>query len=263
MPSSNYQLAFVRSSIAALIATATLGIAACATPVAPGAAQARAAKALRARDAAAAPLYPLDAGLRWDYTLRQRLADGTVKERPMAMGVARSAEIAPGLVEAVLERGYEGWAPPATRARASADQVVLNRLADPAPPEGPSLTILRLPAAAGDRWGGRPLQGGNAESVVVRGVETVEVPAGTFEALRVDHELTYADGDGDVLNYWYAPGAGCVRMIERTTLSVGGKPVKLAVEGVLTKLTPGGWVPRPAPAGAPGAAIRLMPERLK
>ena len=260
MPSSNYQLAFVRCSIAVAIATAAFG---CAARPLPGAAVAPHAGAAKARNAAGAPLYPLTAGLRWDYTLRQKQEDGSIKERPMGMGVARAAEIAPGVIEAVLERGYAGWAPPATRATATADRVVLNRLADPAPPAGPSLTILRLPAASGDRWGGRPLTGGNEETVIVRGPETVEVPAGTFDAIHVDHELRYANGDGDVLSYWYAPGAGCVRMIERTTVYLGEKPMKLAVEGVLTKLTPGGWTPQAAPKGPAGAAIRLLPERLK
>ncbi len=263
MPSRNYQRRFVHASIWALITAASVAVTACASHPAPGAVS-RPAAALRARDAA--PLYPLTTGLRWDYLLRQRQENGTVRERPMAMGVARAAEIAPGLVEAVLERGYEGWSPPATRARASADQVVLSRLADPAPPEGPSLTILRLPANAGDRWPGRPLTGGHQETVVVRGEEEVAVPAGTFHATHVDHELAYANGDGDVLSYWYAPGVGCVRMIERTTIYVGDKPMKLAVEGVLTKLTRDGWPQASAAPALEATAeplIRLLPRRIR
>lgn len=257
---SNYQRAIVSASIGAAIAA--LATTACSPRVAPGAAPRPAAR-LAARTAEAA-LYPLTAGLRWDYVLRQRQNDGTIKERPMAMGVARSAEVAPGVVEAVLERGYQGWAPPATRARATADRVVLNRLADPAPPEGPSLTILELPAQAGARWPGRPLAGGHQETVVVKGEEDVAVPAGSYKAVHVVHELRYANGDGDDLEYWYAPGAGCVRMIERTTVEVGGVPMKLAVEGVLTKLTADAWPAGPAPAPTAGApAIRVMPERLR
>lgn len=263
MLSSNFQRRFVFAPIWILIATSSAAVTACSPRSAPGAVS-RPVATLRARDAAS--LYPLTAGLRWDYLLRQRQDDGSVRERPMAMGVARAAEIAPGLVEAVLERGYEGWSPPATRARASAERVVLSRLADPAPPEGPSLTILHLPATAGDRWPGRPLTGGHRETVVVRGEEEVVVPAGTFRTTHVDHELAYANGDGDVLSYWYAPGAGCVRMIERTTIYMGDKPMKLAVEGVLTKLTPDAW-PQRAAAAAPQAStdpvIRLLPQRIR
>lgn len=242
---------------------------ACSARTAPGAVS-RPTAPLRARDAA--PLYPLTAGLRWDYLLRQRQENGTVRERPMAMGVARAAVLSPGVVEAVLERGYEGWAPPATRAQASADRVVLSRLAEPAPPEGPSLTILRLPATAGERWPGRPLGGGHRETVVVRGEEDVDVPAGRFLATHVDHDLAYANGDGDVLSYWYVAGMGCVRMIERTTIYMGDKPMKLAVEGVLTKLTPDAWPQTPASSAPTSAewpqadaepAIRLLPRRLR
>src|SRR3989338_1926241 len=104
MPSSNYQRAIVRTSICLLIATSSAMLAACAANPSPGAAL-RPAAAMRAR--AAAELYPLTPGLRWDYLLRQRQADGSGTERTMAMGVARAAEVAPGVVEAVLERGYE------------------------------------------------------------------------------------------------------------------------------------------------------------
>jgi hypothetical protein len=65
-------------------------------------------------------------------------------------------------------------------------------------------------------------------------IETVTVPAGTFEAMRVDHEITYAQGATDTLNYWYAPGVGCVKMIERTTLFSGPTPTHLEVIGELT-----------------------------
>ena len=170
----------------------------------------------------------------------------------MAMGVTSAHEAAPGVVEAVLERRYENWSPPATRAVATGDRVVLSRLAEPV--GGPSLTILHLPPTPGERWPGRPLPAGNAETIVVRGLEDVAVPAGAYRAVHVAHELRYANGDGDTLEYWYAPGAGCVRMIERTTLSVGGQPLKLEVEGVLQQLVPDGW-PMPAAASASADAV--------
>lgn len=263
MPSSNLQLAIRRAVILAAIA---LPLAACATSPVGAKAQAPRGglKALGFSIAADGPLYPLTLGLRWDYTLRQKQSDGSIKERVMGMGVALSATTAAGAIEARLERGYEGWSPPATRAVSDAAGVRLSRAADA--PEGPSLQIIKLPAEAGSRWPGRPFTGGNSETIVVRGEEEIEVPAGKFRAVHVDHEITYADGDGDILSYWYAPGAGCVRMIERTTLSIGGVPQKLAVEGVMTKLTPNAW-PKPATGAAltqnQAESPGLLPQRIR
>ncbi len=261
MPSSNLQLAFSRAVILLAIAGP---LAACSA----GPAGARllpgrgGMQAVGFSVSSEGPLYPLTAGLRWDYDLRQKQADGSIKVRQMGMGVAASSQTASGVTEARLERGYEGWSPPATRAVSDAQGVRLSRAAEA--PGGPSLRIIKLPADAGARWPGRPLTGGNAESIVVRGEEDIEVPAGKFRAIHVDHEITYANGDGDVLSYWYAPGSGCVRMIERTTISIGGVTQKLAVEGVMTKLTPDAW-PKPASLARPSVAegLGLLPQRIR
>jgi hypothetical protein len=261
MPSSNLQLAIFR---AAILLTIAGPLAACSAgpsggrllPVLGG------MQAVAFSVASEGSLYPLTAGLRWDYDLIQKQADGSIKVRQMGMGVAASWQTALGVTEARLERAYGVWAPPATRAVSDTQGVSLSRAADA--PGGPSLQIIKLPADAGARWPGRPLTGGNAETVVVRGEEDIEVPAGKFRAIHVDHEITYANGDGDVLSYWYAPGSGCVRMIERTTIAIGGVPQKLAVEGVLTKLTPDTW---PKPVGLAQAPVAeglgLLPQRIR
>jgi hypothetical protein len=150
----------------------------------------------------------------------------------MQMGILRAEARAGGTVEAVLERRYRGLQFPPTRVLVRPDAVVLSRLADPL--DGPSLTILRGAPAVGASWPGRPLKPGNEERVVVIGEEDVEVPAGRWRGWRVDHVLRYADGEGDTLSYWYVPGVGCARMIERTTIYVGSEKRKLEVDGLLT-----------------------------
>lgn len=182
-------------------------------------------------------LYPLIPGARWEYRLLQRQDQGPVREKPMAITVA-SAEAQPsGVTMAVLERRYETWAPPATRVLRSAEKVVLSRLADPI--DGPSITIMQLPLEVGARWPGRPLSGGNKETIIPQGPERVTVPAGTYEAERVDHLIEYAPGGTDTLSYWYARGVGVVKMIERSTLFQGDGVIRLEVTGELKAYTPG------------------------
>jgi hypothetical protein len=210
-------------------------------------------------------LYPVTVGVRWSYVLRQSHQGQALPERTMEMGILRAEARPGGVVEAVLERRYRSLQLPPTRVLVRPDAVVLSRLADPI--DGPSLTILRSFPAAGAAWGGRPLKPGNDERVVVIGEEDVEVPAGRWRAWRIDHELRYADGDGDTLSYWYVAGVGCVRMIERTTVHVGSEKRKLEVDGLLTSRAAGAWPPdaavtAPAPETAADAAsqgLRLLP----
>lgn len=193
----------------------------------------------------AGDLYPLTPGTRWEYVLHQRQDDGPVRERAMAIRISERKALADGGVEAVLERAYDGVAPPPTRVRRYADRVTLSRLADP--PDGPSITILRLPLTAGESWPGRALGGGHSETIHARGPEAVTVPAGTFQAERVDHEIAYATGGGDTLSYWYAPGRGVVKMIERATVHMSGQTVRLEVTGLLTRYAEASAPLPPAP----------------
>jgi DUF3108-like len=106
------------------------------------------------------------------------------------------------------------------------------------------LPLLELPAKPGDKWevdargpGNVPVKWRRA----VGGPEKVKVPAGTFEAIRVEHTYTVPGTDGrpDVvvltLTEWFAHGVGLVRKAS------GDKEV-----GVLKSFTPVPIVPLPA-----------------
>jgi hypothetical protein len=227
---------------------AVLALSGCHANPSPLAATARQAGAKVARSVAADP-YPVTVGSKWEYVLHQKQPDGSVHERPMSMAITSAKTRDNGIVEAVLERQYQSWAPPATRVMHYPDKVVLSRLSDPE--DGPSMTIMRLPFAADAKWPGRPFGGGNSETVHVIGEEAVTVPAGSFKAFRVDHEITYAQGGTDTLNYWYAPGVGCVKMIERTTLWQGDTPIHMEVTGDLSS-----YVIGPESAKTPGSAAK-------
>lgn len=57
--------------------------------------------------------------------------------------------------------------------------------------------VLKLPYKRGEKWGGR-----DEEPHVTGDIETITVPAGEFECIRVDWQG---------VPYWYAPGVGLVR----------------------------------------------------
>jgi hypothetical protein len=210
----------------------------------------------------AQPLYPVEAGTEWAYQTRQKRNDGSFSERWMKMRIASAQNLGDGVTEAVLERESPNGPMPTTRIRVHPDKVVLTRLASS--PDGPSLTIMQLPPAVGETWPGRPYSNGNRETIAAQGWEDVTVPAGTFRAWRVDQTVTYAQGGTDTLNYWYAPGVGTVKMVERVTLWMGPEPTHLEVTANLTAVTHGepgespadGVMPRES--GTPG--LWLVPE---
>jgi hypothetical protein len=65
--------------------------------------------------------------------------------------------------------------------------------------------MLKLPFKADQVWDG-PIGVGDTRKSVAS--ERVKVPAGTFEAIKVDYELK---ADNLVLSAWYAPGVGRVK----------------------------------------------------
>jgi hypothetical protein len=74
----------------------------------------------------------------------------------------------------------------------------------------PPVCLLKLPHTLGDKWGGGPRT--NTWERVAGKVETVKVPAGTFEAVRVDLEIPRGElGEGHYAQ-WYAPGVGKVKL---------------------------------------------------
>jgi hypothetical protein len=74
------------------------------------------------------------------------------------------------------------------------------------------LVLLQLPARAGDSWTNTYTIGPTKfkEVRTFRGSERVEVPAGTFDALRVDVTET-SGGLTTFRTIWYAPHVGVVR----------------------------------------------------
>jgi hypothetical protein len=73
------------------------------------------------------------------------------------------------------------------------------------------LVILKVPFKVGDSWTIR--FDGIEGTKTIGAVETIKVPAGTFEAVRVDTD--YARANQRRLNRcWYAPGVGLLKMTE-------------------------------------------------
>lgn len=74
-------------------------------------------------------------------------------------------------------------------------------------------TALRWPVVPGDAWVGKlPPTGHKERRFVTRGWEKVRVPAGQFDAVRVDSTYVLHDGTaGRIDRTWYAPGVGEVK----------------------------------------------------
>lgn len=220
-----------------LLASALLPLlAACGDgPAAPLAARSQARPALSARAAtAAADLYPAPAGAVWHYAQWGAQDDGPeAPQNPMTIRVTEAAARPDGTKVAFTRRDSASGQLPATRIVETASTVSLSRASDPE--GGPSLAILRYPLQPGVAWKGRSTASGAVESVEPQGYETVTVPAGAFEAWRVDHVVHQPDGTEDRLNYWYAPGVGAVKLVERVTLHLAdGSTRRLTVRGELT-----------------------------
>ena len=75
----------------------------------------------------------------------------------------------------------------------------------------PPLPILNVPFKVGDSWAFRFDGGGGTKTIGA--IETIKVPAGTFEAVRVDTDFTRAN-QRRLTHWWYAPGVGLVKMTE-------------------------------------------------
>ena len=90
------------------------------------------------------------------------------------------------------------------------------------------LPLFTLPPRPGERWE----SGANTTSV--RGVERVRVPAGSFDAVRVERYMPLS-GTDIYFTDWYAPGTGVVKMVVR----VGVEGQRAERVGVLTSFTTG------------------------
>lgn len=181
-------------------------------------------------------LYPLDPGHRWTYQLSQK-QNGEPKDKVKTLQMWTEALATDGNVfQAVLRRGYPDSpvSPNPTLARLYNDRIELSRYQAPtlsdlyASPElaAPStegqnfVTILKAPFSPGQSWEGRLFKEGS-ETVKVIGWESVQVPAGTFQALKIEHHKQYPNGKADFLYYWYAPQVGMVKLYEELTVYYG------------------------------------------
>ena len=152
--------------------------------------------------------YPLSKGTCWVYEggsgAGTFVVTGAEKDQKSGETVVEIARVKPG----GKEERYQKLA-------ISRDGVLW--LANPSRFDNP-VRLLKTPVRAKETWDFRTSGSGIQEgkgTMRVAGVETVEVPAGKFDAVRVDEEFTsLADGkplDHFKQTYWYAPNVGVVK----------------------------------------------------
>lgn len=219
---------------------------------------------LQSQRSAISPYYPIENGRSWTYSLEQsQNGEDNTKFKTMTM-TAESLPADGAVEQAVLRRSYpdSGVVPNATLVRRFGDRVELSRYQPTPPTNGDSgllsvltpnganlaaglatsrginfITVLQLPFAPGTSWEGRIFNGGT-ETVSVVGEETLDLPAGRFKTLKIEHHKRYANGKEDFLYYWYAPGVGMVKLYEELTFYYG-QWLKFRSTGVLTGYTAG------------------------
>jgi hypothetical protein len=83
----------------------------------------------------------------------------------------------------------------------------------------PPYVLLKAPFKIGDSWTfdspGSPSIAASQGTCVIASVEQIKVPAGTFEAVRVDVDYTINIGNEwrpEKIRSWYAPNVGLVKM---------------------------------------------------
>ncbi|MCI0702803.1 MAG: DUF3108 domain-containing protein [Planctomycetia bacterium] len=83
----------------------------------------------------------------------------------------------------------------------------------------PPTPLLKLPCAKGDKWECPFSLNGEKRAdytFTAGGIEVIKVPAGTFQALRVDSVSTDVTGkETQTITTWYAPDVGPVRIAYR------------------------------------------------
>ena len=86
----------------------------------------------------------------------------------------------------------------------------------------PPVCMVRLPVKVGDRWDGATTRSdlGPIRFVhEVKGVQKIETPAGTFEAVGIESEWVIGGArTGEKHVHWYAPGTGLIQIDKSRTL---------------------------------------------
>ncbi len=181
------------------------------------------------RDFRIQDLYPIQENRPMVFQLTQT-EDGSpqVKQKVLKMWFeqvsASASETSALLKRSQSDQPADKQSPP-TLVRVNAQQVEMSRVpaalhvaqdAEPAK----SLITLKGPLELNQSWPGRPM-GSGQETIRVAGFETIQVPAGRFETVLIEHRKAYADGREDILRYWYAPGQGMVKMYEELSFYFG------------------------------------------
>lgn len=196
---------------------------------------------LGARSLTAASLYPVELGARWRYRTMAHSGDAPDRPGPEQVFTIVQVEAATGSLRGVMERWFGERQMPSTLIERSAEGVTLSRYQKP---EDGSITVLKWPLTPGSSWPGRSWAQAQ-ETIQVAGTESVRVPAGLYEAVRLDHVIRYQTGSTDELHYWYAPGVGMVKAIEGLTVDLGQGPVLHQVTCELTSYATGAVGLRP------------------
>lgn len=205
----------------------------------------------RMASAQEAPNYfPMEAGRYWRFELQQRQngSDNT-RYKTLDMQIEPLAS-EKGARRAVLRRGFpdSNVTPTPSLIQHFGDRVELSRYRpqdaatlfqfEPSAQRGHVLATenyivaLRFPLKLGESWEGRSFKGGH-ETIQIKAFETLELPAGRFDTVMIEHHLQYNNGKEDFLRYWYAPQVGMVKMHEELTVYFG-QWLKMVSTGVLT-----------------------------
>lgn len=189
--------------------------------------------------------YPTNNGQVWKYSLEQFQNDvPTTKFSKMEISVISNSQ-KDNYTESVLNRYYpeSNVQPYKTLAKKFGDRVELSRYMQKevfkefSKAGNDYITVLMSPLQINKNWEGRVFQGGT-ENIKIIGFEDIEVPAGKFKALKINHHLKYDNGKEDNLYYWYTKDIGMSKMYEEITLVYSsGQSVKFKSIGSLTEFS--------------------------
>ncbi|HEY9843627.1 MAG: hypothetical protein ACAI44_40740 [Candidatus Sericytochromatia bacterium] len=170
-------------------------------------------QAVRPAPRTAAALFPVQQGYHWDYavTVAPVMDPDDEDHGTYSLEIDKAV---PGPAGTRLElRGLSGFShsysfptliqgPDGIQLR---DMTFLGLGADEV--QGLGIDFIRLPLQPGQRWEDENWIG------KVKGFETVSVPAGNFQAWRIEVIGTYDQAYTTVGDYWIAPGQGVVKAV--------------------------------------------------
>ncbi len=229
--------------------------------------------------AALAPDYPLEPGTRWTFHLHQEFGPGVhpgaAIQKLMQGGDAFDATVV-SRVAGVDDIGGQRY----TRIestlpqmpwliewmRLAPDGLLLGKTIDAEDGEehfmNPPQRLLSATLRAGEAWDWQASDGPVSIQTRVVGPASVQVPAGSFDAVKIVLDMTVQTGGAPVQvlqSRWFVPGVGYVE--EETQSVLAGHRLSHVVL-TLEKFEPGSAaVPRPAPPPAvfTGAAVAPVP----